>query len=441
MPKLRTHGYTALSDRNTIDGDGVDNDEITSTNFELDNEEDVLWRDVIGFWIFGLCNNYPYVIMLSAATYILEKEEHTSTGVILLADIIPALLVKVAAPFFMHLLPYHLKVGVVITSCFLSFIVVAYSYTIWLSVTGVCLASFSSGFGEITFLSLTHYFDKSTVSAWSSGTGMAGAAGALSYLALVLVLSPRVTLLIMCCVPGVMSITYIYVVYSMQRSQKAPFGSPLVPSESLSSAESNVGDDEEILINERIAEDVSFGSPGSFADMSLKQRLKLIWPLLEWMIPLFSVYYAEYSINQGLLEHVWWTTFSLSKQHQYVLFQAMYQVGVFISRSSVPWIRIERTWVLALLQVLNLVFLLLDNIFHIVPNVEIYCLCIFYEGLLGGAAYVNSFYSISTKVEPSYREFALGVTSVADTCGITFAAVSSIALNHWLSPIAHARNR
>lgn len=25
------------------------------------------WRDLVSYWIFGMCNNYGYVIMLSAA--------------------------------------------------------------------------------------------------------------------------------------------------------------------------------------------------------------------------------------------------------------------------------------------------------------------------------------------------------------------------------------
>jgi len=38
------------------------------------------WRNIVGFWILGLCNNYPYVIMLSAAFDILSILEgrHTS---------------------------------------------------------------------------------------------------------------------------------------------------------------------------------------------------------------------------------------------------------------------------------------------------------------------------------------------------------------------------
>ena len=41
-----------------------------------------------------------------------------------------------------------------------------------LIIFGVACASLSSGFGEMTFLSFTARYDKSTVSGWSSGTGV-----------------------------------------------------------------------------------------------------------------------------------------------------------------------------------------------------------------------------------------------------------------------------
>lgn len=31
------------------------------------------WRDLISYWIFGMCNNYGYVIMLSAAHDIIKS--------------------------------------------------------------------------------------------------------------------------------------------------------------------------------------------------------------------------------------------------------------------------------------------------------------------------------------------------------------------------------
>lgn len=32
------------------------------------------WRDLVAFWIFGLCNNYGYVVMLTAAEDIINSK-------------------------------------------------------------------------------------------------------------------------------------------------------------------------------------------------------------------------------------------------------------------------------------------------------------------------------------------------------------------------------
>ena len=53
----------------------------------------------------------------------------------------------------------------------LSFILVGLSLSIPVVIFGVICASIASGLGEITFLSFTTHYDKSTVSSWASGTG------------------------------------------------------------------------------------------------------------------------------------------------------------------------------------------------------------------------------------------------------------------------------
>ena len=32
-----------------------------------------LWRDLVAYWIFGLCNNFGYVVMLTAAHDIIKE--------------------------------------------------------------------------------------------------------------------------------------------------------------------------------------------------------------------------------------------------------------------------------------------------------------------------------------------------------------------------------
>jgi battenin len=169
---------------------------------------------VICYWLLGLCNNFAYVIMLSAAHDILgdgQKKNSTtpanltlndhdsfkspmlnanktnkydcndlSTGTILIADIVPGIISKLAAPFFMHKIKYSHRVFVVVLANFASFLLVALVPPAfkWLIFIGVGFASFGSSFGEITFLSMTTLYDRQlSITGWASGTGAAGFIG------------------------------------------------------------------------------------------------------------------------------------------------------------------------------------------------------------------------------------------------------------------------
>lgn len=45
------------------------------------------WRNLIAFWILGLCNNYGYVVMLSAAHDILASKSDSTVIIIYLLTI------------------------------------------------------------------------------------------------------------------------------------------------------------------------------------------------------------------------------------------------------------------------------------------------------------------------------------------------------------------
>lgn len=83
------------------------------------NKDPQRWRDLTAYWVLGLCNNYGYVVMLSAAHDIISRLDGPmpvnstsnrmcqmlSAGAILLADIIPSFIVKALNPFF----PFYIK--------------------------------------------------------------------------------------------------------------------------------------------------------------------------------------------------------------------------------------------------------------------------------------------------------------------------------------------
>lgn len=163
------------------------------------------------------------------------------------------------------------------------------------------------------------------------------------------------------------------------------------------------------------------------------------------MLPLLLVYIAEYTINQGvaptLLFPLPQTPFSHYRAF-YPAYNAIYQVGVFISRSSTPFFRIHDLYLPSFLQILNLVILSAHSVLNFIPSVYIVFTIMFWEGLLGGLVYVNTFAEISDRVPEADREFSLGATTVSDSGGICIAGFIGMAFEVWLCnwQVAHGRD-
>jgi battenin len=147
------------------------------------------------------------------------------------------------------------------------------------------------------------------------------------------------------------------------------------------------------------------------------------------MLPLLMVFIAEYVINQGvaptLLFPLYTTPFKNFRAF-YPAYNAIYQAGVFVSRSSTPFFRIHNLYLPSILQILNLALLTCHSLFNFIPSIWIVFLIIFWEGLLGGLVYVNTFAEISDRVPDEDREFSLGATTVSDSAGICIAGFLSM---------------
>ncbi len=270
--------------------------------------------------------------------------------------------------FLTSLISLRIKVlGVVIFSM-ASFLLVALSTVEPLVLFGVACASIASGFGEVTFLSFTAHYDKSTVVGWSSGTGAAGVAGALIYAGFRTFLSPKVTILIQICIPLIMLVTYLFVLGPRQSSLvSAP--SHIPNQENDSQEEENKGEhstDKMPLLKPDSSDTTKKAFDLRKVQLFNKEEakhwvahIKYIPHLFKYMVPLFLVYFSEYAINQGFFELLYNPNthlggYCLDQRSQYGWLQVMYQVGVFISRTSVTVIYIKYYWIFALLQVKGL---------------------------------------------------------------------------------------
>ena len=387
-------------------------------------------KNLIGFWLLGLFNNYSFVIMLSAAHDLIHENENTdtnvtnvsssnntrdcnelSTGTILLADEIPAIIIKLFAPFLALWISVRVS-AVVIFSC-LSFIIVSFSRSNPVTLLGVVCASLSSGLGEVSFLAFTHQFSEPVISAWSSGTGAAGVIGAGSYALMTsLGLSPQQTVLAMLVVPGGLAVTFWCLLEPSRSSDQQTEYRPLAQSEH--------------------EEDLNLQSPEQSA-LSFVEKITIIRSLLKYMIPLGAVYFFEYLINQGLFELLYFPGTFLGHSQQYRWYQLTYQLGVLVSRSSLVCLVISKIYLLSLLQGLTAVLLCVQAVTWSLSGdsgLVLIFLIVFWEGLLGGAAYVNTFHRISEESDERSREFSLGITSVADSLSIAAAGVVALPLHN-----------
>ena len=162
------------------------------------------------------------------------------------------------------------------------------------------------------------------------------------------------------------------------------------------------------------------------------------------MLPLLLVYIAEYTINQGVSPTLLFPLQDTPFKHFrafYPTYNAIYQTGVFISRSSTPFLRIHTLYLPSFLQIFNLAILTLQALFNILPNVYVVFVIMFWEGLLGGLVYVNTFAEITDQVPKEHREFSLSATTVSDSGGICVAGFIGLAFEVWLCKWQVARGR
>jgi battenin len=57
---------------------------------------------------------------------------------------------------------------------------------------------------------------------------------------------------------------------------------------------------------------------------------------------------------------------------------------------------------------------------------------VFWEGLLGGLVYVNTFAEITDRLPKEDREFSLGATTVSDSGGVCVAGLIGMVFEVWL---------
>ena len=299
--------------------------------------------------------------------------------------------------------------------CLASFLIVAFSSSEAVILLGVVCASLCTGLAEVTLISFSTCYHKSTMSALFSGMGAAGIAATVLYAVLRSFLTPKVILLIQVFIPAITIMAYVFIITripaskstdppsSRERRQSyvsyreesplqhdeqdettallsqdyiiiSPYtsygiqdnnGSHYNRRNSCTSHDNqDHGEDEESSLDPLLDQNKScllqwFSSIKFFKKDEAKHwwsHVKYVPHLFKYMVPLFLVYFAAYGINQTFFELLYVPnthigSYCLDQHAQYSWLLVMYTIGTFISVSSLSIVYIKYYWILSVLQV------------------------------------------------------------------------------------------
>ncbi|KIO24392.1 hypothetical protein M407DRAFT_15430 [Tulasnella calospora MUT 4182] len=432
-----------------------------------DQERKLRIRLGTSFFLFGLINNILYVVILSAALDLVPPA--TPKGIIAFCNIAPSFAAKVGWPYILKgRIRYTRRL---VGCCFCSvmgMLVVSSFEGLGMRLLGICLASFSSGLGELTFLQLSTTYPIAlaghSVGYFASGTGGAGVGGAGLWWEL-RSLGVKRGIAICGFLPFVIPLAYFFllppatdfqgVVGTSAAYAAIPTADPSeTPAEEFEESEAQASRGPKIRVSLSAADKLRLVRP-----LLLRYMLPLFWYRSCEKAPLLNDFRAlqiEYTINQGIgptliypvpspSTHSFWGLFIKSVRDYYPLWQLVYQTFVFFSRSSIslgfPALPANLLGLPALVQSFVFITLSTESAKGIFPDdvgttISLVFLLIAVEGFCGGLAYVNVFYRIGQEDHPEEsdseydierkkqeREFKIGSIGVADSLGIMLASL------------------
>ena len=163
--------------------------------------------------------------------------------------------------------------------------------------------------------------------------------------------------------------------------------------------------------------------------LTWKEKFSVAKQIFPFIIYLFLTYFAEYLSNQAIITTIAFSNASFNSRDHYQYYIVCYQVGKFLGRSHIfflsctcskviPYVRVKKTWILALIEIGHLLFFVFASWFRFVPHVSIILILCITEGFVAGSMYVNSAHTVSEEIsEPKQREFALGLLTIGNGLG------------------------
>jgi battenin len=378
----------------------------------------LILRAKLAFFLLGLLNNCGYVIVLSAASDLskkLHREEHMSlfAGCLVFFSIA----VKIFNAKYMLKIHHKIRIGIAVGFFLVGVLVIIVALnqeSFDLSLVGSSLLGIGVSFGDANIQGFMKGFPPETFSGYASGTGGAGVFGSTYYLILK-VSKFDVSRIFIFLFPA-------YIIYFLCFTYVLGLKSDVDKANSMGVIEETNVHQKEAFVNLEL----------SFATLP-----SILQKIYYYSFFFGLVYFLEYCIFNFLAETV---AGKLTGDDFFVLYafqivQCCYQIGVFISRSSLQLFKCRRLEYLAFVQ---FSFFCLWFGFATVINIGEYLMftLMLNVGLVAGLTYVNTIYMILSdeKISKSEKEVSLNLNSMASDSAILMSSLAGVLFKQFVVP-------
>ena len=178
MENAPEKGEENLEENRTKDKENEENNGSKETQAAKPKKEPL--RNLFAFYAFGALIYTVYSVIISGAQDILAGT-FIPTAAVLVTNVGPYFLVTMIAPYFIHKVPYVVRIVAIYVFFTAGLFIIVYAKEVYLKLVGICTTSLGAGIGEVSFFTLTAYYEKVTVAAYSAGTGSGFILGPLYY--------------------------------------------------------------------------------------------------------------------------------------------------------------------------------------------------------------------------------------------------------------------
>lgn len=361
-------------------------------------------------------------VAMSASQDILAGT-YIPTTTILASHVATMVIVTSSVPWFMQKISYLWRTLIVVFAMASGTIVLMTVQNVYVKIAGVSLNALAHGLGEISFLALSSFYGKISVTSFAAGSGVGILIGPIYYTAMTSwwCIPPQMTLAIIS--PAVLLALLFY--YILDKDRLKPYALLGSAYKKIKSSDSEASD-----------EQASGTNP---YDLSLMEKLSAAKQILSQILALCSAYAAQYITVQAVFTTIAFGDAPFAPRDHYVYYVLTNSVGEFMLRSYlsiVAWYKpdliervvMKRTWIFSLLLLAIMIFSVCASYYRLFNSVWWVILFCFSIGSLTGLVFANTVCAVPFIVDPKYREFCMGLVTIGESLGILIASFAGLAV-------------